>query len=94
LVRLWKPSGVVLEKIKQFATLRERMVVTQKRLISSINELRDAGQNQMADLLFKSIKKSITAIDAGLKRIEVKIMECLKEVVSLYHFFSLMTHNT
>jgi len=91
LVRLWKPSGVVLEKIKQFATLRERMVVTQKRLITPINELRDAGQKQMADLLFKSIKKSITAIDADLKKIEAKIMECLKEDASLHHVFSLIT---
>ncbi len=91
LVRLWKPSSVVLEKIKQFATLRERMVVTQKRLITPINELRDAGQEQMADLLFKSIKKSINAIDADLKKIEAKIMECLKEDASLHHVFSLIT---
>ncbi len=91
LVRLWKPSGVVLEKIKQLATLRERMVVTQKRLVTPINELRDAGQEKMADLLFKSIKKSINAIDADLKKIEVKIMECLKEDASLHHVFSLIT---
>lgn len=91
LVRLWKPSSAVLEKIKQLATLRERMVVTQKRLITPINELRDAGQEQMADLLFKSIKKSINAIDADLKKIEVKIMECLKEDASLHHVFSLIT---
>jgi len=91
LVRLWKPSGVVLEKIKQLATLRERMVVTQKRLITPISELRDAGQAKMADLLFKSIKKSINAIEADLKKIEVKIMECLKEDASLHHVFSLIT---
>ena len=36
LVRLWKPSGAVLEKIKHLATLRERMVMTQKRLITPI----------------------------------------------------------
>jgi transposase len=91
LVRLWKPSSIVLEKIKQLATLRERMVVTQKRLVTPINELRDAGQVQMADLLFKSIKKSINAIDGDLKKIEAKIMECLKEDASLHHIFSLIT---
>jgi len=91
LVRLWKPSGVVLEKIKHLATLRERMVVTQKRLLTPIGELRDAGQGKMADLLYKSIKKSITAIDADLKSIEAKIMECLREDASLHHLFSLIT---
>ena len=91
LVRLWKPSGVVLEKIKHLATLRERMVMTQKRLITPIEELRDAGQEKMAEYLHKSIKRSITAIDADLKKIESKITECLKEDASLQHLFTLIT---
>ena len=91
LVRLWKPSGAVLEKIKNFVTLRERMVITQKRLLTPIEELRNAGQGKMADLLYNSIKKSITAIDADLKKIEIKIMNCLKEDAGLHHLFSLIT---
>lgn len=91
LARLWKPSGVVLEKIKNLATLRERMVVTQKRLLVPIEELRSAGQVKMADLLYRSIKKSINAIESDLKTIEVKIMECLKEDSSLNHLFLLIT---
>ena len=91
LVRLWKPSSIVLEKIKQLATLRERMVVTQKRLLTPIDELREAGQAKMADLLYKSIRKSINAIDADLKKIEGRIMECLKEDASLHHVFSLIS---
>lgn len=91
LVRLWKPSGEVLEKIKHLATLRDRMVQTQKRLITPLEELRDAGQQKMADFLEKSIKKSINAIDADLKKIETKILECLKEDNSLHHLFTLIT---
>ena len=91
LARLWKPSGIVLEKIKNLVTLRERMVVTQKRLLVPIEELRGAGQVKMADLLYKSIKKSINAIESDLKSIEAKIMECLKEDSSLNHLFSLIT---
>ncbi len=91
LVRLWKPSGTVLEKIKHLATLRDRMVITQKRLLTPIDELKDAGQVKMADLLYKSIKKSIAAIDTDLKKIEAKIMECIKEDSSLHHIFSLVT---
>lgn len=91
LVKLWKPSSEVLEKIKHLATLRGRMVQTQKRLITPLEELRDAGQQKMADYLEKSIKKSINAIEADLKKIEVKIIECLKEDASLHHLFSLIT---
>jgi transposase len=91
LVRLWKPSSVVLDKIKHLATLRERMVVTQKRLVTPIEELRDAGQEKMAEYLHKSIKRSINAIDTDLKKIEAKIMECLKEDASLNHLFTLIT---
>lgn len=91
LVRLWKPSSEVLDKIKHLATLRDRMVQTQKRLITPLEELRDAGQQKMADYLEKSIRKSINAIDADLKKIELKIVECLKEDASLHHLFTLIT---
>jgi transposase len=91
LVRLWKPPSEVLEKIKHLATLKDRMVQTQKRLITPLEELRDAGQRKMADFLEKSIKKSIAAIDGDLKKIETKITECLKEDASLHHLFTLIT---
>jgi len=91
LVRLWKPSGEILEKVKHLATLRDRMVQTQKRLLTPLKELRDAGQQKMADFLQKSIKKSISAIDADLNKIEAKILECLKEDSSLHHLFTLIT---
>ena len=91
LIRLWKPSSEVLDKIKHLATLRDRMVQTQKRLITPLEELRDAGQQKMADFLEKSIKKSMTAIDGDLKKIETKIMECLKEDASLLHLFTLIS---
>ena len=91
LVRLWKPSSEVLSKIKHLATLRDRMVQTEKRLLTPLQELRDAGEEKMADYLQKSIKKSINAIEADLKKIEVKIMECLKEDETLHHLFTLVT---
>ncbi len=38
-LRLWKPMDTTLEKIKHLATLRERIVDTQKRLLVPIKEL-------------------------------------------------------
>jgi transposase len=91
LVRIWRPSSEILEKIKHLATLRDRMVQTQKRLITPLEELKDAGQQKMAVFLEKSIKKSINAIDSDLKKIETNIMECLKEDASLHHLFTIIT---
>lgn len=91
LVRLWKPSGETFEKIKNLATLRDRMVSTQKRLLTPLQELRDTGQQKMADFLEKSIRKSIAAIDSDLKKMETKIIDCLKEDASLHHLFTLIT---
>lgn len=72
LVRLWKPSGAVLEKIKHLATLRERMVITQKRLVTPIEELRDAGQEKMAEYLHKSIKRSISNAPVRVSRTRIR----------------------
>ena len=58
------------------------MVPAQKRLLVPIEELRDAGDTKMADLLQRPIKKSIAAIDAGLKRIGAKIVECPRKTVA------------
>jgi transposase len=74
-VRLWQPVDSTLQKIKNLATLRERLVVTQKRLTVPINEFTQMGELEMAKLLTKTIQKTLKAIDKDLKNIEVKMIE-------------------
>lgn len=88
--RLWNPSSHTLEQIKHLAALRDRMVITQKRLLSPINEFKDMGQQQMASMLEKSIKKTLAAIDQDINKIEAQIMECLKQDESLHHLFTIV----
>ena len=71
-LRLWKPMGKALEKIKHLATLRERVVDTQKRLLAPIKEFEEVGNPEMAKLLTKSIKKSMDALEKDLTNIENK----------------------
>lgn len=78
-LRLFKPMNTTLEKIKHLATLRERLVETQKRLIVPIKEFEDIGDIAMAKLLAKSIKKSADAIDKDLINLEKKIIAVLYE---------------
>ena len=76
-LRLWKPINSALEKIKHLATLRERIVETQKKLIVPIKEFEDVGNTAMAKMLTKKIKKSIAALDADLKDIEKQILKII-----------------
>lgn len=78
-IRLWKPMDATLEKIKHFATLRERLVETQKRLLVPIKEFEEIGNVEMAKTLSRSIKKSIDAIQKDLAGIEKKMLALLYE---------------
>ncbi len=89
--RLWKPSSEILEQIKNLASLRERMVQTQKRLQTPINEFKAIGEKKMAALLQKSISKSLKAIDDDVDKIELKIKALMKQDESLNHLFKLVT---
>jgi transposase len=74
-VRLWQPVDNTLQKIKNLATLRERLIITQKRLIVPINEFTQMGEFEMAKLLTRSIQKTLKAVDKDLKNIEAKMIE-------------------
>ena len=90
-IRLWKPIREVVEKIKHLATLRERLVQTQKKLLTPIEELKTAGRPDMARLLEKSISKSVHALDKDLKKIETDILSLINKDESLRKLYLLIT---
>ncbi len=90
-IRLWKPAGATLDKIRHLASLRERLVETKKRLVNPINEFEDMGNMAMAKLLTKTIKSSLTAIDKDLKNIESKIIDIVNEDDNLKLLYKLIT---
>lgn len=89
--RVWKPTREVMEQIKNMASLRDRMVQTQKKLQAPIKEFEAIGDTKMAILLSKSISKSLKAIDADIKQIESKINGIIKKDESLNHLFRLVS---
>ena len=90
-IRLWKPMDATIEKIKNLASLRDRLVETQKRLIAPINEFEDVENIEMANLLRKTIKKSITAIESDLKSTEAKIVEIVNADDNLKKLYKIIT---
>ena len=89
--RLWKPARKVLDQIRSLASLRERMVQTQKKLQTPIDEIKATGDIETAKLLSKSIGKSLKAIDADVKQIEQQITALMKKDESLNHLFKLVS---
>jgi len=86
-IRLWEPTRQTVDKLKHLATLRERLVETKKRLVTPVEEFRQMGNEMMAKMLEKSMRKSIKAIDSDLKGIEgqmKKIIDNDDELKKLY----------
>lgn len=90
-LRLWKPTGITLEKIRHLASLRERLVETKKRLATPIREFEEVGNVVMAKLLAQSIKGSLNAIEKDLKNVEAKIIEVVNGDENLKQLYKLIT---
>ena len=86
-LQLWKPTDSTVDKLKHLATLRERLVETQKRLLVPIQEFEESGNPEMAKLLSKTIKKSVEAIEKDLKGLEAKIKELMEADANLKQVF-------
>ena len=91
LLRLWKPAGSTLEKIKNLASLRDRLVETKKKLITPIKEFEDVGDISMAKLLNKSIKSSLNAIEKDLNNLEANIVDIINQDDNLKQLYKLIT---
>lgn len=90
-LRLWQPTSATLQKIRHLAALRERLVETKKRLATPVKEFEEAGNAEMAKLLQKSIKATLTALDKDLKSVEAKIQEAVNGDENLKRLFLVVT---
>jgi transposase len=90
-LKLWKPMSATLQKIRNLATLRDRLVETKKRLITPIKEFEDIGDIAMAKFLNKTIKSSLASIDKDLKNIEAKMITIINEDENLNVLYKLVT---
>lgn len=90
-VRLWEPTREAVDKLKHLAALRERLVETKKRLLTPVEEFRQMGNDSMAKILEKSMRKSIRAIEADLEGIEHQIKEIIDNDDQLQKLYKLVT---
>jgi transposase len=90
-VKLWQPARIVVDKLKHLAALRERLVETKKRLQTPINELLQVGNESMAKMLDRSMRKTMTGLEKDLKSIEQEMKEVIDGDDDLKRLYGLVT---
>lgn len=90
-LNLWKPVSATLQKIRHLSALRERLIKTQQRLITPIQEFEDVGNHAMAKTLNKSIKSTLAAIEKDLINLESQMIKIINEDENLKKLYLLIT---
>ncbi|MBS1622851.1 MAG: IS110 family transposase [Bacteroidetes bacterium] len=90
-IRLWEPTRQTVDKLKHLATLRDRLVETKKRLLTPVEEFRQVGNESMAKILERSMKKSVKGIDSNIEGIEGQIKDIIDNDDQLKRLYSLVT---
>jgi transposase len=90
-VKLWQPTREVTDSLKHLAALRERLVETKKRLLTPVKELSETGNEKMAKMLEKAMRKTMDGLDRDLKAIEAQMKDIIDKDDDLKRLFELVT---
>lgn len=90
-VRLWHPSNPTIVKIKNLTGLRDRLMKSKFKLSVPVEEFRQMGDVQTANLLSKAMKSSLEALENDIIAIEKQIKKLLDEDSKLKELFDLVT---
>jgi transposase len=90
-LKLWEPTREVVERLKHLSALRERLVETRKRLLTPVEELFKVGNEVMAKVLEKAMRKTMKALDKDLETIEAQMKEVIDNDDDLRKMYELVT---
>jgi transposase len=90
-VKLWQPSREVIDRLKHLGALRERLVETRKRLLTPVKELFETGNDAMAKVLEKAMRKTMKALDKDLGAIETQMKAVIDKDDDLKNLYELVT---
>ena len=92
-MRLWKPSKVSLEELRQYISQRDRLVLALGQLTVPLQELDDVGQQKQRIRLLKLqvlacrvIAKSIEKVEAAIDKLiasNIEVKEVIQRVSSI-----------
>ena len=88
---LWKPQREVVIKLKHFFTMRNRLIVSKKRLFTPLKESAPLIDKKHQKELEKTCKAALQGIQKSIKNVEQKIDQLIKSDSKLSHMTDIIT---
>jgi len=89
-LRLWQPKRQVIQQLKHFSVLRNRVINARKQLTVAINETISFNK-ATANECKKLCKGSLKSLEVDIERIELKIDQVIASDPELKRLFSIVT---
>lgn len=90
-VVLWEPPRQEIMKLKSLLKLRDRLLVTRKRLKAPLKEEKDMKAGSWTIEHARLVDPILKKVDLQLAKLEKQIEMCIHQDETLNHLFSLMT---
>ncbi len=88
---LWEPPREVVLQIHDLLTLRDRLVASETSLKQPINEFRQAGFKETADLIESKCSDSLKALEKEIQQIEKDLDKLIHKDSNLKRLYKLAT---
>ncbi len=88
---LWQPQRAVITKLRHLLTLRDRLIISKKRLIPSLQESRLFISKKDQKQLESACKPAIQGVQKSIKEVEKKIKKLIESDSKLAHMTDIIT---
>lgn len=88
--KLWEAPRKEVATLRQMLTTREALINGLKALTMPIKECKETGNKELAELMKKSIKNTVKAMEKDIERIQIAIDELIKSDEPLSRLFNLL----
>ena len=89
-VKLWEAPRKEIAALRQLLNTREALIKALKGLTVPINEYRETGNKELAQLMEKSTRNTVKAMEKDIEKIERAMDELIKSDTALNHLFKLL----
>lgn len=88
-LRFWKPQRTIIQKLKAFLVLRERLVKMKVQMETPINEGQEYIEESIRKDLVKSCRSSIQALTKDISKVEKEINALVEQDIQVKEQFQL-----
>jgi transposase len=90
-IKLWKPQRDIILRLRDFLSLRERLINSHKSLIMPIKELIAMGEKSGAARVRRGCQKTLSSIEKEIEQIDKDLDDTIKDDPQLKELYKLAT---